>query len=145
MRRKVKRNHGRSAVPDERGSNKNRAARKKWLLSEFGDGKEAECVHCGKVLNYDTVTADRIVPGEHGGSYRRGNIWPSCDTCNFSRNQFKDYKKVTQKEARELRKVFGDKGIDPYRVKKNPRRRKRAKQMRFSKKFKAAYKRRKAA
>lgn len=64
---------------DKRGSNRDRRARKIWMLSHFGNGGECPCTHCGIALTYETVEADRIVPG---GSYRRDNVQPSCRDCN---------------------------------------------------------------
>jgi 5-methylcytosine-specific restriction endonuclease McrA len=79
---------------DRRGSNADRAARKRWLLGMVcdrnlgwapfgGNGETVLCVHCGALLTYDTVEADRIVPG---GSYRRENVQPACRTCNLDRS-----------------------------------------------------------
>lgn len=39
------------------------------------------CYRCGKLLTYDTLTVDRIIPGCKGGKYRRDNIRPSCSDC----------------------------------------------------------------
>ena len=64
--------------PDKRGSVTDRRVRKMWLLAMFG----GQCVHCLCTLTYDTVQADRIVPG---GSYRRSNIQASCWSCNTAR------------------------------------------------------------
>ena len=63
---------------DRRGSSADRRARKLWLLATF-DG----CVWCKVQLTYETVEADRIVPG---GSYRRDNIQASCRPCNLARS-----------------------------------------------------------
>lgn len=68
---------------DRRGNARNRAARKVWMLATFGDGTTAPCVHCGDVLSYASVQADRIVPG---GSYRRSNVQPACGPCNRERS-----------------------------------------------------------
>jgi hypothetical protein len=40
------------------------------------------CYRCGALLTVVTVSADRIVPGCQGGSYRRDNIRPACELCN---------------------------------------------------------------
>ncbi len=53
------------------------------MLSTWGDGSSCECVHCGTGLTYETVEADRIVPG---GSYRRDNVQPACRGCNARRS-----------------------------------------------------------
>lgn len=68
---------------DKRGSNRDRAARKRWMLAHFGDGTHAPCTHCAEPLCYDTIEADRIIPG---GSYRRDNVQPSCRRCNAQRS-----------------------------------------------------------
>jgi 5-methylcytosine-specific restriction endonuclease McrA len=50
-----------------------------------GDGEAAcRCYRCGVLLTVDTVTVDRIIPGIHGGTYRRNNIRPACGRCNSS-------------------------------------------------------------
>ena len=89
-----------------RGSNTERARRRAWLVETFranadvivipfnppvvtetcvGLGVPAcRCYRCGKLLTVDTVTVDRIVPGAHGGTYRRNNIRPACGSCNSS-------------------------------------------------------------
>lgn len=54
-----------------------------WMLGHFGDGSSCNCVHCDRCLTYQTVEADRIVPG---GSYRRDNVQPACRHCNASRS-----------------------------------------------------------
>lgn len=68
---------------DRRGNNRDRAARKIWMLATFGDGQTVPCTHCESALTYSTVEADRIIPG---GSYRRSNIQPSCRSCNLARS-----------------------------------------------------------
>jgi hypothetical protein len=72
---------------DKRGSSRDRAARKRWMLSPEagfgGDGTYVPCVHgCLSLLSYVTVEADRIRPG---GSYARSNVQPSCRSCNLAR------------------------------------------------------------
>lgn len=68
---------------DKRGSTKNRKARKFWMLATWGNGISCPCVHCDELLTYETVEADRIVPG---ASYRRENVQPSCRACNLARS-----------------------------------------------------------
>lgn len=65
-----------------RGSSYSRRIRKKWLLDTFGNGEEAPCYRCNKLLNFLTITVDRINPGCLGGTYRRDNIRPACGKCN---------------------------------------------------------------
>ena len=72
---------------EKRGNSSDRRARKLWMLSDRapfgGTGTTVRCVHCGCELDYDTVEADRIVPG---GSYRRDNVQPACRDCNADRS-----------------------------------------------------------
>lgn len=67
---------------DKRGKAADRRRRKSWMLAYYGDGERAKCVHCAKGLDFQTIEADRIVPG---GSYARTNIQPSCRPCNIRR------------------------------------------------------------
>ena len=68
-----------------RGNSRDRRIRRTWLLVEFGDGVKAPCSFCGIMLTFETITADRHpIPGIEGGTYRRGNIRPSCQDCNAS-------------------------------------------------------------
>lgn len=70
---------------NDRGSSYARRARKQWLLDEFGDGTEAPCAFCGKMVTFQTITVDRYpVPGCEGGTYARDNVRPSCGFCNSS-------------------------------------------------------------
>jgi hypothetical protein len=48
-----------------------------------GNGAKVPCVHCQAMLDFDTVEADRKVPG---GSYRRDNVQPACRACNLARS-----------------------------------------------------------
>lgn len=68
---------------DKRGSAADRRARKNWMLSHYGNGETCNCVHCGVTLSFNTVEADRIIPG---GSYRRDNVQPACRGCNLDRS-----------------------------------------------------------
>lgn len=65
-----------------RGSTYDRRARRVWLLARFGDGTTCPCYRCGLVLDDETLTVDRIVPGIRGGTYRRSNCRPACGHCN---------------------------------------------------------------
>jgi hypothetical protein len=53
------------------------------MLRTFGDGASCPCVHCRKSLTFETVEADRIVPG---GPYARHNVQPACRDCNLRRS-----------------------------------------------------------
>jgi hypothetical protein len=96
---------------NERGSAASRRARREWLVTTYranvdaappnpllrdhpelqrgrvavpvGKGEPAcRCYRCGVLLTVETVTADRIIPGCKGGTYRRNNIRPACGLCN---------------------------------------------------------------
>lgn len=58
----------------------------KWVLPEELPHAWIEpacrCYRCGHLLTEGEVTADRIVPGCQGGTYRRDNIRPACARCN---------------------------------------------------------------
>lgn len=69
------------------GSSYARRRRKRWLVDTFGDGEKVRChlrvsPRCVEWLTVETVTADRIIPGCQGGTYRRDNIQPACLSCN---------------------------------------------------------------
>lgn len=56
-----------------------------WVEVDLGTERAVpacRCYRCGVLLTADTLTVDRIVPGAHGGTYRRSNIRPCCGTCN---------------------------------------------------------------
>jgi hypothetical protein len=83
-------NFTRSRSYDPRGSSKDRAARKTFMLTHPGfhrrpgtEGQNVNCTHCGKELDRSTVEADRKNPS---GGYRRENIQPSCRSCNIRRS-----------------------------------------------------------
>lgn len=77
----------------ERGSAANRRARKRWLLSPEaqwgGDGETVPCWECGVLCGPDDVdlVADRVIPGERGGTYARDNIAPHCSLCSCRQGQ----------------------------------------------------------
>lgn len=73
---------------DKRGKAKDRRRRKTWMLAMFGDGQTCPCAHCGRQLSFQTLEADRIIPG---GSYARSNIQPSCRPCNITRSDNPDW------------------------------------------------------
>jgi hypothetical protein len=69
-----------------RGSAEARRARRQWLLDAFGDGVRAACSFgCGAVVTLETMSVDRYpIAGVNGGTYRRGNIRPACEPCNYT-------------------------------------------------------------
>ena len=73
---------------DRRGNNRDRRARKLWLLAAYDPDLGPANVRChlgisdrcrGE-LDYATVTTDRIVVG---GTYTRANCRPSCAPCQW--------------------------------------------------------------
>lgn len=68
---------------DHRGSAQSRRARKYWMLATWGDGTKCPCIHCGAMLDFASVEADRIIPG---GPYARHNVQPACRSCNLARS-----------------------------------------------------------
>jgi hypothetical protein len=62
------------------------------MLREYGDGITCPCAHCGITLDYETVQADRIVPG---GSYAFDNVQPACFACNRARSNNTDWQPCT--------------------------------------------------
>jgi len=88
-----------------RGGSEQRRRRREWLVATYRADVDlvvipglpvslggsapytvpaCRCYRCGVLMTVDDVTADRIVPGAHGGTYRRSNIRPACGTCNSS-------------------------------------------------------------
>lgn len=71
---------------ERRGNTRDRRARKLWLLANFDRELGADECRCHLVLSdrclglldYASVTADRIVPGS---GYERDGIRPSCAPC----------------------------------------------------------------
>lgn len=82
---------GRTNGQDKRGNSKDRAARRRYLLSPAagfgGNGETVMCAlgnlpGCDVTVDYDTMEVDRIIPGAFGGRYTRDNIRPTCRPCN---------------------------------------------------------------
>lgn len=112
---------------NDRGSAEARRRRRVWLietyradqdLSDFeisskpwqpphkvavplGSGEPAcRCYRCGRLLDVDTVTVDRIKPGCEGGTYRRDNIRPACSTCNEDTGRKLGHERTATKRAK---------------------------------------------
>lgn len=66
---------------DARGSSYARRKRKQAVLDRDGNGTWALCVTCPTVVDFETMTLDRIVPGVLGGTYALENLQPQCDRC----------------------------------------------------------------
>ncbi len=67
-----------------RGSSYARRARRLWLMSTYAAdvAGRCRCYRCGRLLDEETLTVDRIIPGVAGGKYVRTNIRPACGPCN---------------------------------------------------------------
>ena len=70
---------------DFRGNSYDRRRRTQRLLDHFGDGTHVGCAYCGKILDADTLSADKIITGRDGGRYVFANLLPSCQDCNARR------------------------------------------------------------
>lgn len=77
--------HSKRAGGELRGNSTDRARRTQSLLNEFGDGHKCGCVHCGAVLDKESLTQDKIYTVEQGGRYRLENLLPACYSCNNER------------------------------------------------------------
>jgi 5-methylcytosine-specific restriction endonuclease McrA len=86
-----------------RGGSQDRARRRRWLIDTFGDGTTAPCAlatpACTGPVTIDTVTADRIIPGCNGGTYRRDNIRPACQPCQSRQGGQLGAQRARQNEA----------------------------------------------
>lgn len=89
-----------------RGNNRQRKARKEWLLQEFGDGTTVAChmresPGCLGTLTAATLWVDRYpIPGAEGGTYRRDNIRPGCQPCQtHAGGRLGAARKAAKKEA----------------------------------------------
>lgn len=59
------------------------------------------CYRCGDLLTVDSVSADRIVPGIQGGTYRRENIRPACDACQSITGALLAQQRKAKKETKK--------------------------------------------
>jgi hypothetical protein len=67
---------------DDRPGSKTRVRLQNQLVAEYGDGKHAPCIYCGRTLEPATSTLERLVPGKEGGKYVMPNLAPACYDCN---------------------------------------------------------------
>ena len=67
-------------------NSRDRRIQKKWLLLVFGDGTTCPCQYCQATLTFETLTKDRVLPGNLGGDYKRHNLVPACQRCNSQRS-----------------------------------------------------------
>jgi hypothetical protein len=73
--------YGRAGGDDRPGPTV-RARYQQQMMTEFGDGEHAPCIYCGRTLEPDTATLERLVPGREGGLYVMPNLAPACYDCN---------------------------------------------------------------
>lgn len=64
------------------GRNKTSKAFRQSMMNDFGDGKKAKCIFCGKNVTTEEVSPERMKPGPMGGKYERGNVAPAHEKCN---------------------------------------------------------------
>lgn len=76
-----------------------------WPASELAlfTKHACRCYRCGCLLITDTVTADRIIPGDEGGTYRRENIRPACGSCNSITGNLHRWAKERAKKDRRTK------------------------------------------
>jgi len=67
---------------NERGSAAQRRIRKQAVLDRDGNGEWALCVTCPTVVDLDSMTLDRIIPGMFGGTYVLDNVQAQCERCS---------------------------------------------------------------
>lgn len=79
---------------DGRNNSKDRAASRRNLVKEFGDGETCACVTCGRKLTPDTVSRSRIISGAEGGTYALNNLLPQCfkENAALGKSAFKPFK-----------------------------------------------------
>ncbi len=73
-----------------------------WVAVRKGLGQSAcRCYRCGLLLTKETATADRIKPGNEGGTYAFENLRPSCSSCNsITGNEYRWAKERAEKARR---------------------------------------------
>jgi hypothetical protein len=64
------------------GRNRITKAMKEQMMKDFGDGKKAKCIFCGRLVDLSVVSPERMKPGPLDGKYERGNIAPAHEACN---------------------------------------------------------------
>lgn len=64
------------------GRNKTSKAFRQSMMDDFGDGKKAKCIFCGRNVSVDEVSPERMKPGPLGGKYEKGNVAPAHEACN---------------------------------------------------------------
>ena len=91
---------GRAGGELGRGSNKQRAKRKKSLLSKHGDGHTAGCSYCGIRVGFKTMEVEKLDPVM--GYNTPKNLAPSCRGCNASLGNKSARKKMGVKFKRPI-------------------------------------------
>ena len=81
---------------NRRGGTDDRRVRRAWIMRTYASDVAGfvRCYRCGHLLyNPDAppaaltgrpLTIDRIIAGCKGGTYRRNNIRPCCNSCNMA-------------------------------------------------------------
>lgn len=69
----------------KREKHKARILRKsQWWKRKVAKGL---CFYCGKSVPPKELTMDHVVPVSRGGCSKKGNVVPSCKTCNTKKKQ----------------------------------------------------------
>lgn len=56
------------------------------------------CAHCGKTVDPSEITMDHIVPISRGGKSAKGNIVPSCKTCNNEKKHLTPVERILSEQ-----------------------------------------------
>lgn len=90
---------------EKRGNSADRRRRKEKMLSdpqfkhtESHESPNVHCVHCGHMLTYDTVEADRKDPSQ---GYAYHNVQPACRSCNLARSNNTSWVHPSQQKSNE--------------------------------------------
>jgi 5-methylcytosine-specific restriction endonuclease McrA len=86
-----------------RGNSRDRRARRIKLLRVYGNGTSAPCVHCGTLVDYDSLEVDKIIPGPMGGRYVWDNVHVSCMPCNRTRSDNTTDAEITKLQSLVIR------------------------------------------
>ena len=93
---------------NQRGGSADRKARRYWLASPKtgfgGDGVSVECAFdgCTTIVRADdgSMWVDRFpIPGRDGGTYKHGNIRPSCAMCQTREGAYTAQAAMRDKKA----------------------------------------------
>jgi hypothetical protein len=61
---------------------KPKQSKRQRIYDKYG----GRCAYCGELRHYDKLTLDHIKPESKGGTWRLGNLNPSCYDCNKAKD-----------------------------------------------------------